>query len=92
MSYNHWNIPNSVEELFANGNAQYSITAPEFPGDNNYRMTLFIDCVDDLFTYVVEDYGTQVIVHKDGVTLQIDSGGLGDFHLHGFDVKILEDD
>lgn len=36
---------------------------------------------------IVEDYGTQIVVEKDGKKLVIDSGGLGDFHLHGFDVS-----
>ncbi len=88
---NHWNIPANVSELFAAGEAYYSITDPDFPGDNNYGMSLFIDCVEGIESYITDHFGTQILLYKDGVNLQIDSGGLGDFHLHGFDVTIVEE-
>lgn len=84
----HWNIPDNVEELFANLEARYSLTDPEYPGDNNYGMFLFIQNVEGLMECITEDYGTQILVKRGNITLQIDCGGLGDFHLHGFDVTV----
>lgn len=34
--------------------------------------------------------GTQVTLFDGETRIVIDSGGLGDFHLHGYDVTILE--
>jgi hypothetical protein len=35
------------------------------------------------------DDGTQITACKDGETIFIDSGGLGDFYSHSFDVTLL---
>lgn len=88
---NYWNIPSTVEELFSAGEASYSITDAEYPGCNSYGMDLFVSCVEGLEQHITDHFGTQILVYKDGVNLQIDSGGLGDFHLHGFDVTIVEE-
>lgn len=87
-----WSIPGSVEELFSNGPTQYHIIDPDYSGDNVYAMRLFIESVEGLAAHVVEDEGTQIVVAKDGVSLVIDSGGLGDFDRHGFDVNLLEEE
>jgi len=81
-----WNIPGSVSELFANGSASYSICDPGYPGDNVYGMRLFLDSVGVPSDMIELDDGTQVTLFDGQKRLVIDSGGLGDFHRHGFDV------
>jgi len=84
-----YNIPGSVEELFANGESNYSITDPDEPGDNIFAMGLFLECVGVPGEMVELDDGTQVTLFDGKTRLVIDSGGLGDFHLHGFDVTVV---
>ena len=83
----YYDLPADVNELFTNGERSYSITDPDTPGNNIYGVQLFCEYVDIPAQMIVEDYGTQIVVEKDGEKLVIDSGGLGDFHLHGFDVS-----
>lgn len=85
-----YNIPCTVKELFDNGEAQYSITDPDQSGDNIFAMELFVDCVDIPDEMIEEDEGTQVILFNGEKRLVIDSGGLGDFHLHGYNVSVIE--
>jgi len=84
-------IPADVDELFANGRAQYEIYDRDQAGDNVFAMDLFLECVGVPEEMIEEDEGTQVILN-DGVTLLcIDSGGLGDFYHHGYDVTVLSE-
>ena len=87
---NETHIPESVEELFDNGDAHYFIKDPDRPGDNIYGMQLFIAEVGIPSDMIELDDGTQIFVSNGKKTLQIDSGGLGDFHLHGFDVTTVK--
>jgi len=84
---NYWDIPENVDELFKNIPASYSITDPDLSGDNIYAMQLFLDNVEGLEDLIIEFEGTQIICKKDDKTICIDSGGLGDFYLHGFEVS-----
>lgn len=84
-----WNIPESPEALFEAGEARYWIKDRDCVGDNIYAMNLFLDAVGVPAEMVEEDSGTQVILFDGAKRLVIDSGGLGDFHLHGFDVTRL---
>lgn len=85
-----YNIPESVEELFSNGNHSYSITDPEQSGDNIFSMNLFLDYVGVPSEMIELDDGTQVTLFDGDRRIVIDAGGLGDFHLHGYDVTIID--
>lgn len=54
-------------------------------------MGLFLDYVGVPVEMVDEDYGTQVTLNNGLRRIVIDSGGLGDFHLHGFEVSMAEE-
>jgi len=86
----YYDIPESVKELFANGESSYSITDPYQSGDNIFAMNLFLECVGVPDEMIVIDDGTQVTLKNGDKRIVIDSGGLGDFHLHGFDVTVLD--
>lgn len=84
-----WNVPADVGDLFANGAARYRIIDRDNPGDNVHAMNLFLEAVDVPGEMVEVQDGTQVIVNDGRTRLQIDAGGLGDFHAHGFTVTVL---
>lgn len=86
-----YDIPESVAELFANGEASYRITDPEQSGDNIFALRLFLDLVGVPSEMVECDDWTQVTLFNGVRRIAIDSGGLGDFHLHGYDVTVLDD-
>jgi len=81
-------LPYTVNELFNVKEYQYRYFS-ENSMDNNTSMQWFVDYVG-LSEYIVENYGTQIIIkHPDYEdALQIDAGGLGDFFSHKFDVSI----
>lgn len=88
-----YEIPNDVNELFENGEASYRIVdyAPEMEMDNIESMEFFLNEVGVTEDYIFEcDYPTQVILAHPEYSnkICIDSGGLGDFFSHGFDVSI----
>jgi hypothetical protein len=85
-----YNIPGDAEELFTNGEEQYSIIDPEQSGDNIFAMRLFLEYVGVPDDMVVEDNETQVIVCNGPTRLCIDAYGLGDFYLHGYDVSVVK--
>lgn len=87
---NDWNLPKDVNELFANVPTSYHIIDHDYSGDNIYAMSLFVDNVTGLGDFITLDDGTQITATKDGKTIVIDSGGLGDFHMHGYDVTLSE--
>jgi hypothetical protein len=53
-------------------------------------MSLFVENVPGLANLITVDDGTQIQAMKDGKTIVIDSGGPGDFHMHGYDVNWSE--
>ena len=88
-----YEIPDSVKEMFEQGETSYRIvdyTIQEM--DNNHSMQFFLDCIGATEDNIDVDDGTQVVVkHPDFEhKLVIDSGGLGDFYSHGFDVTLLD--
>lgn len=85
-------IPADVGELFKNGEEHYHIHDRERSGNNVSAMGLFIECLEIPEEYIIEDEGTQIIVTDGTTTLCIDAGGEGDFHRHGYDVSIVEDE
>jgi len=87
-----YNIPDNVQELFANGECSYSIIDPDQPGDNIFSLRLFLECVGVPSEMIEEDLGTQVTLCDGTKRIVIDSGGLGDFHRHGYDVTVGEID
>lgn len=89
-----WAIPESITEMFKNGECQYHIKDYDYSGDNIYAMNLFIEAIEGASACVTVDDGTYVeLKHPDfDYTLYVHSGGLGDFHLHGYDVGILEEE
>ena len=85
-----WDIPEDVAELFANGERSYHIKDEDQVGDNIFAMNLFLECVGVPSEMIKHHDGTQVTLFDGKTHLVIDSGGLGDFHLHGYDVTILK--
>jgi hypothetical protein len=83
-------IPENTAELFANGDRSYHIKDRDQAGDNIFAMNLFLECVGVPSEIVECHDGTQVTLFDGRTRMVIDSGGLGDFHLHGYDVTILE--
>ena len=85
-----YDIPENTGELFANGERSYHIKDHDQAGDNIFAMRLFLECVGVPSEMVECDDGTHVTLFDGKIRLVIDSRGLGDFHLHGYDVTILE--
>ena len=88
-----YEIPNSVKEMFEQGENSYRIIDYSINEmDNNQSMQHFLYCIGATSENIETDDGTQVIVkHPDfDHKLVIDSGGLGDFYSHGYDVTLLE--
>jgi len=86
-----YEIPNSVKEIFEQGENSYRIIDYSISEmDNIQSMQYFLDCIDATTDNIETDDGTQVVIihpnfeHK----LVIDSVGLGDFYSHGYDVTI----
>jgi len=89
-----YEIPDSVKELFTQGENSYRIIDYDEPEmNNNQSMQYFLDCIGATSDNIETDDGTQVIVtHPDfDYKLVIDSGGLGDFYSHGFDVSAYDE-
>lgn len=88
-----YEIPNSVQHMFEQGETSYRIvdyTIQEM--DNNQSMQFFLDCIGATDDNIDVDDGTQVVIkHPDfDHKLVIDSGGLGDFYSHGYAVTLLD--
>lgn len=90
-----YEIPGSTKEIFENKEASYSIIdyTPGMDMDNIQSMKLFLDLVGVTEEELFFDSDTQVILqHPDyDFKLTIDSGGLGDFFSHGYDVSLYEE-
>ncbi len=89
-----YEIPNSVKEMFEQGENSYRIIDYSIQEmDNIQSMQHFLDCIGVTSDNVEVDDGTQiVIVHPDfDHKLVIDSGGLGDFYSHGYDVTLYSE-
>ena len=84
-----YDIPDNVQQLFANGERSYCIKDPHQSGDNIFALRLFMECVGIPGEMIEEDEGTRATLFDGTTRLVIDSGGLGDFHLHGYDVTVL---
>ena len=86
-----YKIPESIEDLFEQGENSYSIIdySPEMEMDNNESMAFFLEQIGVQKENIILDNGTQVILKCNGYKeiYCIDSGGLGDFFSHGFDVS-----
>ena len=88
-----YEIPDSVKEMFEMSENSYRIIDYSINEmDNNQSMQYFLECIGATSDNVDVDDGTQVvIIHPDfDYKLVIDSGGLGDFYSHGYDVALLE--
>lgn len=94
MHYQNYEVPGSVKELFENGETSYRIINydPSMEMDNIQSMQHFCETVGISEDYIETDDGTQIVIkHPDFENkLVIDSGGLGDFFSHGFDVSNYE--
>ena len=92
---NGYDMPDSLQEIFEVGETQWTARdyIPEMEMDNVEAMAWFMDFVgispEDCES--IED--TQIIVKHTDYThkLCIDSGGLGDFFSHAFEVSIVEE-
>lgn len=89
-----YEIPNSVKEMFEQGENSYRIIDYSIQEmDNIQSMQHFLACIGATTDNIETDDGTQVVIinpdfdHK----LVIDSGGLGDFYSHGYDVTIYSE-
>ena len=93
-----YEIPNSITQMFdefAKGETSYRIINENdnMSMDNNQSMQHFIECVGIPTENIEDDEGTQIVVsHEDyNFKIVIDSGGLGDFYSHGFEMSRYED-
>ena len=89
-----YEIPNSVKEMFEQGENSYRIIHYSIQEmDNIQSMQHFLDCIGTTTDNIETDDGTQVvIIHPDfDHKLVIDSGGLGDFYSHGYDVTLYSE-
>lgn len=89
-----YEIPNSVKEMFEQGENSYRIIDYSIQEmDNIQSMQHFLDCIGATSDNIETDDGTQVvIIHPDfDHKLVIDSGGLGDFYSHGYDVTLYSE-
>jgi len=90
-----YEIPDSISNLFLQGENSYRIIDYDINDmDNIESMDYFLDCLEVEACHIVADEGTQVILEHPNFNFQlvIDSGGLGDFFSHGFDVSILKEE
>lgn len=88
----YYDIPESVEELFMNGDRSYIIIDYDIDSMNNVEsMNFFLDLINATDDDIVLYDGTQVYLKNAAGTeeLKIDAGGLGDFYSHSFDVTIV---
>jgi hypothetical protein len=81
-------IPESIEQLFSRGETNYRIISNDKGRDNIESLQWFLELIGATEWNIVEDLGTQVTIrHMDYPQhMVINSGGLGDFYSHGFDV------
>ena len=89
-----YEIPNSVKEMFEQGENSYRIIDYSIQEmDNIQSMQYFLGYIGATTDNIETDDGTQVvIIHPDfDHKLVIDSGGLGDFYSHGYDVTLFGD-
>lgn len=89
---NIYETPQTVKELFEQGENNYRIINYDYEMDNIQSMTHFIECIGATDYNIETDDGTQMIlIHPNfDFKLQIDSGGLGDFYSHGFEVTKID--
>jgi hypothetical protein len=94
MTTQIYEIPDSVKELFEQGENSYRIIDYSIPEmDNIESMQYFLESIGATDDNIETDDGTQVVlVHPDfNHKLVVDSSGLGDFYSHGYDVSFLEE-
>jgi len=87
-----YEIPNSIQEIFENGETSYRIIDYTIESmDNNKSMEYFLEYSNILPDYIEDNYGTQVILkHPDyQYNIVIDSGGLGDFYSHIYVASVI---
>lgn len=89
-----YEIPNSLKELFENKNSSYRIINYDkgMDMDNIQAMNHFLESVGISSEQIELHDGTQVfLTHPDYNYLAVvNSGGLGDFFSHGFDVSFVK--
>lgn len=86
-----YEIPESVKDLFEKGETSYRIIDYTIQDMNNIEsMTYFLECIGATVDNIETDDGTQVVLkHLDyKEKYVIDSGGLGDFYSHGYNVSL----
>ena len=89
-----YEIPNSVKEMFEQGEISYRIIDYSIQDmDNIESMQHFLYCIGATSDNIETDNGTQVvIIHPDfDHKLLIDSSGLGDFYSHCYDVTLYSE-
>lgn len=95
MATQIYEVPEMVKQMFSDAPTSYRIIdySDNMEMDNIQSMQYFLNYIEFPSEDILEDYGTQVILqHPDfDFKICIDSGGLGDFFSHGFDVNIYED-
>ena len=88
-----YEIPDSITDLFEQGENSYRIIDYEIPDMNNIEsLGYFLDQVGVSNGDIYESGSTQVVLtHPDfDFMLVVDSGGLGDFYSHRYDVSLYE--
>ncbi len=82
----YYDMPDTIDELFANVPAVHTITDTQDEYDNVQSMLLFLDAMDVPEELIELNNGTHVILNRDGRRIEIHAGGLGDCRNHRFDV------
>jgi len=90
-----YELPDSIDELFANQETEYRIIDynQSMEMDNIESMAFLLDHLDIKDENLELNDGTQVILYHSDYKekLVIDSGGLGDFFSHKFEVSLYKE-
>lgn len=89
-----YELPDSLKAIFENGETSYRIIdySPNMDLDNIQALNLFLERVEIPSENVIIHDGTQCFLsHPDFDLAVVDSGGLGDFFSHGFDVSFVKE-
>lgn len=83
-----YEIPESVTQLFSNGESDYKIIDYNAEMDNTQALRHFLDCIGATDYHIEQDNGTEVILRCEDYPqlMAVSSTGLGDFFSHAFEV------
>jgi hypothetical protein len=89
-----YNIPSDLDDLVSEikkANLYFDINDPDQSGDNNFSMNLFVESLNIPQENIVMDEGTLLQIKTNDYLFEIHSSGGGDFHLHNYEINVLEE-